>query len=152
MLSWHHEVTALGTVHCHHGSAHLGVIQTLPCDTLPRDCHGSSSSCMASGEQGEGNKPSLVRSQSSALVHALRLPPPDSHPPCLLSQSTLSSMLQLQASGIMDLLRSTLKTGGGRDRTGRDTQVQGLSQCSGSVGWDIDQRWAKRCHCLPTQS
>lgn len=41
---------------------------------------------MASGEQGEGNKPSLFRSQSSVMVHALRLAPPDSHPPCLLSQ------------------------------------------------------------------
>lgn len=146
MLSWQDEVTALGTAHCDHRSAHLGVIYILPYDTLPRDHPGSSSSCRASEEQGEGTDLAEEGGQEPPARSGPGSPPhpPDSHPPRPLSQfhHPLSVFhATVQASGITDLLRSGLKP--------PDKFKASVCRNTWGLGDRIYQPWAKRC---PSQS
>lgn len=135
MLSWQDEVTALGTAHCHHGSAHLGVIYILPYDTLPRDQPGSSSSCRASEEQGEGTDLAEEGGQEPPARSGPGSPPhpPDSHPPRPLSQFHHPlSVFHVTAPGFRD-------HGPPEEWTEASRQVQGLClpKYLGTEGQDI---------------
>lgn len=99
---------------------------------------------IASGsrERGINQSEGLVKSQPSVLVHALRLAPPDSHPPCLLSQLD-HPFFHVTAPGFWD-------HGPTEEPVEAWSQVQDLCHnVQGSVGQDIDQSWVKRCHSLP---